>query len=118
MHEVSLAEGIVSAVLKTLGHRAVPRVLSVRIAVGELAGVDCEALRFAWPSVTRGTILEDAELQIERPPGRAWCLACGQTVALTRHGDACPLCGGWRLAPTAGHELKVLDFEIPENSTT
>ena len=108
MHEVSIAEGIVSAVLKTLGNESVPRILSVRVAVGELAGVDCETLRFAWPSVTRETILEGAELQIERPPGRA----------LPRHGDACPLCGGWRLAPVAGHELKVLDFEIPETPTT
>ena len=86
MHEVSIAEGIVSAVLKTLGNHSVPRILSVRVAVGELAGVDC--------------------------------VACGKTVALPRHGDACPVCGGWRLAPVAGHELKVLDFEIPETPTT
>lgn len=118
MHEVSIAEGIVSAVLKTLGNESVPRILSVRVAVGKLAGVDCEALLFAWPSVTRETILEGAELRIERPPGRAWCLTCGKTVALLRHGDACPVCGGWHLAPVAGHELKVLDFEIPETPTT
>ena len=112
MHEVSIAEGIVSAVLKTLGNESVPRILSVRVAVGKLAGVDCEALLFAWPSVTRKTILEGAELHIERPPGRAWCLTCGKTVTLLRHGDACPV------APVAGHELKVLDFEIPETPTT
>ena len=104
MHEVSIAEGIVSAVLKTLGNHSVPRIRSVRVAVGKL--------------VTRETILEGAELRIERPPGRAWCLTCGKTVTLLRHGDACPVCGGWHLAPVAGHELKVLDFEIPETPTT
>ena len=80
MHEVSIAEGIVSAVLKTLGNESVPRILSVRVAVGKLAGVDCEALLFAWPSVTRKTILEGAELHIERrqnrhPPPARRCLS-------------------------------------------
>ena len=111
MHEVSIAEGIVSAVLKTLGNHSVPRILSVRVAVGKLAGVDCEALRFAWPSVTRETILEGAELHIERPPGRAWCLTCGKTVALLRHGGTWHR---WRAMNSKSWILKSLKPRQPE----
>ncbi len=114
MHEVSLAEGIVEAVAKTATAEAVSRVLSVRVAVGELAGVDCDALQFAWASVTREGLLKGSRLVIERPAGEAWCMDCAKTVPLHRHGDACPDCGGWHLTPVAGHELKVLDFEIPD----
>ncbi len=116
MHEVSIAEGIVSAV-----EQSVPEgtpVLSVRVAVGELAGVDVEALLFAWESVRKGTAMQRAALVIERPPGKAWCMQCAKDVPLHRHGDACPFCGGYQLLPTQGHELQVLDVEIPDDSSS
>lgn len=114
MHEVSIAEGIVDAVTKTAHRGNIRRVVSVRVAVGELAGVDCDALQFAWDSVTRGGLLKGARLVIDRPAGTAWCMDCAKTVPLHRHGEACPSCGGWHLTPVAGHELKVLDFEVPD----
>ena len=114
MHELSIAEGIIQAVEKTAIAAGVSRIISVHIAVGELAGVDISALRFAWQSVTRDGLAQNANLQIERPEGRAWCLDCATTVALHRHGDPCPKCGGYHLAPTQGHELKVIDIEVQE----
>ena len=115
MHELSIAQGIVEAVEKTAVAQHIDRVLSVRAAVGELAGVDIDALRFAWQSVTRDGILRGAALVIETPPGRAWCLDCGKEVPLHRHGEPCPLCGRYHLAATQGHELRVLDFEVPDS---
>ena len=53
MHELSIAEGIIEIVERTAKSNNVNRVKSVRIAVGELAGVDIDCLRFAWQSVTR-----------------------------------------------------------------
>lgn len=111
MHELSLAEGIVRAVVATAQREGITRVRSVRVAVGELAGVDIAALQFAWRSVSRTLVLQGATLQIEVPPGEAWCLDCAQTVRLARLGNACPRCGGNRLLATGGRELKVLDFE-------
>lgn len=111
MHEVSIAEGIASAVESTVAPGT--PVLSVRVAVGELAGVDIDALLFAWQSVRKGTSMDKAPLVVERPEGRAWCMHCGKDVALHRHGDPCPECGGYQLLATQGHELKVLDIEIP-----
>lgn len=115
MHEAALAEGIALAVEKIAIREAVARVLAVRIAVGELAGVDIDALRFAWRSFARRPgRLNGCRLRIERPEGRAWCLDCTRSVPLHRTGDPCPECGRWHLAPVGGHELKVLDFEVPD----
>lgn len=111
MHEMSIAEGILDAALKPeLADNEV--VTAVRVAVGELAGVDIEALLFAWTSVRRGTRADSAQLVIERPAGRAWCMACAKDVPLHRHGDPCPECGGYQLFANQGHELQVLDLEI------
>lgn len=111
MHEMSIAEGILDVALQ---QRLEPNELisAVRIAVGELAGVDVDALLFAWTSVRRGTPCQSAELVIERPPGQAWCMGCGQNVPLHRHGEPCPKCGSFQLIATQGHEMQVLDLTI------
>ena len=87
MHELSLAEGIIEFGDRTAKANNVHRIKKVRIAVGELAGVDIESLVFAWLSVRRGGCADQAELEIERPAGRAWCIDCSKEVALIGYGD-------------------------------
>lgn len=110
MHELSIAEGIIDIVEQTARTNNVRHVKSVRIAVGELAGVDIESLRFAWQSVTRGGCAKNASLIIDRPAGMAWCMDCAKEVPLKRYGDACPHCGRYHLTATSGTELRVIDI--------
>ncbi len=110
MHEVSIAEGIAEVVEKTAAKNAIKAISSVRVAIGELAGVDCEALLFAWASVSETDLLRGAKLEIERIEGIAWCTDCEKNVPLKRYGNACPLCGGYHLLATAGTEMRVIDF--------
>ena len=116
MHEVSIAEGILSAVESTLVNEPDAKVSSVTVNIGELAGVESQALLFAWDSVVRGTLAEGAKLVIEQVAGEAWCMKCAKNVPLHRHGDPCPECGSFQLLATQGHELKVLDIEIPADA--
>ena len=90
MHEVSIAEGILSAVESTLVNEPDAKVSSVTVNIGELAGVESQALLFAWDSVVRGTLAEGAKLVIEQVAGEAWCMKCAKNVPLHRHGDPCP----------------------------
>ncbi len=110
MHELSIAEGIIEIVERTAAANNVGRVKKVRIAIGELAGVDIPSLEFAWVSVRKGGPAAEATLEIERPKGEAWCLDCAKTVPLARYGDPCPFCGGYRLAATGGTEMRVLEL--------
>jgi hydrogenase nickel incorporation protein HypA/HybF len=110
MHEMSIAEGIIDIVERTAKQAGISRVKSVRISVGKLAGVDIPSLQFAWESVTRGGPAEGAALDIERPEGEAWCFDCSKNVPLKQFGEPCPFCGGYRLQPTGGTEMRVIDF--------
>ena len=47
MHEVSIAEGILSAVKSTLVNEPQAKVTSVTVSIGELAGIEIQALLFA-----------------------------------------------------------------------
>jgi hydrogenase nickel incorporation protein HypA/HybF len=114
MHEASLAGGVLQAVQDTARREGFARLLQLRLEAGQLAGVDTRALRFALEAIAPGTLLEGARIDIDEPPGQAWCMACAQPVAIARRGDACPVCGGYQLQPAGGLELRIVDMRVTD----
>ena len=112
MHEVSLAGGILRVVEQAHVREPFARVSQLRLAAGALAGVEVSALRFALESLAPGTLLEGATIEIDEPPGLAYCMRCGETVEIASRSDDCPRCGSAQLQPTGGMELKVVDLIV------
>lgn len=115
MHELSLAGGIVRLVEDAAERERFRRVSLLRLEAGALSGVEVRALRFALEASVPGTCLEGAEILIDEPPGTAWCLGCGLSVEIGSRADACPSCGGFRLQPTGGTELRVVDLMVHDH---
>jgi hydrogenase nickel incorporation protein HypA/HybF len=112
MHELSLAGGILRVLEQTRARDPFERVTHLRLEAGALCGVEMASLRFALQAIAPDTCLEGAHIEIDEPPGSAWCLPCGQNVAITSRLDPCPLCGGYQLQPTGGTELRVVDMQV------
>jgi hydrogenase nickel incorporation protein HypA/HybF len=112
MHELSLAGGIVKVVEDAAAREGFKRVSQLRLEAGALAGVEVRALRFALEAITPGTCLEGATIEIDEPPGTAWCLRCSCSVAIASRADPCPLCSGFQIQATGGTELRVLDLLV------
>lgn len=112
MHELSLAQGIVSLIEQEAARRGFAAVRVVRLEIGAFGGVEESALRFCFGAAARGTPAEHAEIDVIHAPGRAWCLDCGSAVELADRLDPCPLCGGERLQVTGGQELRVKELEV------
>jgi len=115
MHELSLAGGILRIVEDVARRDAFTRVEKLCLEAGALAAVDVAALRFALEAISPGTVLEGAELEISRPTGRAFCFGCGESVQIDALGSACPACGAYRLQPTQGMELRVLELRVRDH---
>jgi hydrogenase nickel incorporation protein HypA/HybF len=115
MHEVSLAGGILRIVEDVARRDAFKRVARICIEAGVLAAVDVGALRFALEAMSPGTVLEGAVIEILRPPGVAFCFGCGESVQIDALGSGCPGCGAYRLQPTQGTELRVLELHVRES---
>lgn len=111
MHEVSIVEGIREVIEAQIVGHDVTRVTKVRLEIGRFAGVEKPALEFAWDIVMRGGAVEGAALEVIDLPGRATCFGCGESVEIDDRLAPCPLCGGARLVPTAGEELRIKDLE-------
>lgn len=112
MHEMSLAEGIRDIVEDQARAHGFARVTVLRLEIGRFAGVEKPALAFAFDVVMRGSPAEGARLEMIDLPGRAMCYDCMQSVGIADRFDPCPLCGGGRLIPEGGDEMRIRDMEV------
>jgi len=112
MHEVSLAEGVLQLIEDAARQQHFSKVTTVWLEIGQLAGVEGEALRFCFDAVTRGSVAEGAQLEIVATPGSGWCAQCSACVALSESLGACPRCGGYRVRVTGGTEMRVKELEV------
>ena len=115
MHEVSLAGGILRLGEDAAVRERFTRVKRLALEAGALAGVDVHALRFALDAVAPGTCLEGAQVDIDEPPGQAWCMGCSAQVTIRSRTDDCPGCGGGQLQPIGGTELKVRELIVHDD---
>ncbi|MFN9209819.1 MAG: hydrogenase maturation nickel metallochaperone HypA [Betaproteobacteria bacterium] len=112
MHEMSLAEGVLTVIQDAARAQGFARVRTVWLEIGQLAAVEREALLFSFDVVTRGSLADGAALEIVDVPGAAWCMQCCETVAVSERGEGCPRCGSYQLQVTAGTEMRVKELEV------
>ena len=112
MHELSLAGGVLKLVEDAALREGFARVKRLTLEAGALSGVEPRALRFALESLAPGTCLEGAAVEILEPAASAWCHDCCATVEIRHRLDDCPRCGGGRVVPTGGQDLRVRDLLV------
>ncbi len=113
MHELSIAENIAEIVREHLPSGNA-RVTSVRVRIGEMAGVVADSLTFCFGAITAGTPLEGARLEIDRRPLKGRCRACGRESPLELPLFLCPACGSNNLEVVSGRELEVAEIIIDD----
>ena len=111
MHELSLAESVVSIACRHAAGRPVAR---VELKVGHLRQVVPSALEFAFELLAQGTELEGADLVMEEVPAAGRCRRCGAESELPGFPLACAACGGLDLELLRGEELLVDALELEE----
>ncbi len=114
MHELGIANSLLEAVRAELQKRpkVVPRKVGLRL--GELAGVDGEALSFCFSALVQGSELADVTLEIERCGWQQRCRACGETFAVINYATACPACHSADTVCVGGEELELAYLELEE----
>ena len=109
---MSLCESIVQIIEDNARSQGFSRVRTVWLEIGELSGVEVEAMRFGFEVVSRDTMADGARLEIIELPGLAWCMQCQKGVPTHRRFDPCPACGGFQLQVTGGDEMRIKELEV------
>jgi hydrogenase nickel incorporation protein HypA/HybF len=129
MHELSLMVSVRDLALARAREHGAVAITAITLRVGQLSGVEPEALAFAFEVVMAGSIAAKARLRID-PVAALWsCVTCGAAVpsgggvvadadAGAGHGAVegpCPACGGRvrRLREGGELELASLDLTVP-----
>lgn len=112
MHEMSLCEGVLQIIESEAKVQKFTKVKRVILDVGALAGVEIAALEFSFEVVMRGSIAENAVLQINEVEAQAWCMQCAESITVKERYDACPKCGSYQLQVSGGDEMKIKELEV------
>lgn len=103
MHEVSIMSSIIESVLEELRKYQVEKVEEINLVIGELTFLGVEQLQFAFEVLSKGTILEGAQLTIDSEKVKVRCTACNYEGPINYSDGsdshyalpilACPSCG-------------------------
>jgi hydrogenase nickel incorporation protein HypA/HybF len=108
MHELALMESLVDELTERFENQSI---CLVRLDVGELSGVDPEALEFCFGVCTRDTALAGASLDIVRTTARARCHDCGRDEPIRSLASPCA-CGSFDREVYAGDALLLKEVEV------
>lgn len=107
MHELTIAMEILE-IANDYAKRADSTVATeIDIEVGELSGVEYDALDFALEISKKNTILENAVINIRRIKGKAKCNNCNKEFGIDNLYSLCPYCNQTDLTVIDGKQLKV-----------
>jgi hydrogenase nickel incorporation protein HypA/HybF len=115
MHEMAIANSILDGVAAEVRRRPGSRPVKVGVRIGELAGLDPDALRFAFEALTLETEMQGVALDIEyrTPLGR--CRECAREFEVRNFDLLCPACGSRNAEVISGDELEFAYLEVEEN---
>ena len=112
MHELSLAQNIVSVIHEYVPEDRRSQVETVTVKVGDQAGVVADSLEFCFSAIIAGTPLSAARLSIEHVPFVIACNACNATSSNDAGIMLCDQCGSTETKILSGTELQVKEIEL------
>jgi hydrogenase nickel incorporation protein HypA/HybF len=112
MHELSIAQALIDQVGGVAKAQGARRVVTIRVVVGALSGVDPESLRMVFPLAAEDTPLAGAVLEVECVTASVRCTACGGVSTPEAPFVYCATCGSRDVQIEAGRELFIRSADI------
>jgi hydrogenase nickel incorporation protein HypA/HybF len=113
MHELSIAESILNRIHEESVRRGA-RIIAVGVRIGELSGVDPDALSFGFEVPSKDTPLEGVMLEIDFRKRKQRCNSCGGEFETDVMLTTCPACGNPETVCIAGDELDIAYIELED----
>ena len=114
MHELGIAASILECVQKEGQRHPGVHISTVGVRIGELAGVDHDALQFGFEVLVKDTDFEPLALAIEYVARVQRCAKCEYEFRMTEFDPRCPLCGDFGTQCISGEELDIAYMEVDE----
>ena len=115
MHELSIAASILDRVVAEAARHAGARFTKVGVKIGELSGVNPEALAFGFEALTKESEWERLALEIEFCPRQQCCRGCDLDFPCPGSETVCPQCGAEDTITVGGEELDLAFIDAEDS---
>jgi hydrogenase nickel incorporation protein HypA/HybF len=112
MHELSLAEDMLTMIQQRAKTEQFKTVSKVWLEIGSLSHVEVEAMIFCFDAVMAGTIVEGAQLEIIHTQAQGQCRQCQHTSSVEHLYDPCPLCGEFGINILQGDQVRIKSLAV------
>lgn len=114
MHELGIMANVLDIALEYAEQNDVKKILAVNMEIGELSDIVPKIAQDFFGFIARGTIAENASLNIVKIPARLRCRDCGEEDDLdTDHPSyICFECGSKSLELISGREYRIASIEV------
>jgi len=111
MHELSITQGLLQIVLEEASKHSISKVRLVKLRIGQLTAVEPLSLTFCFELLTRDTLAEGADLEIDVVPIKRKCPNCLEVFETDEFSFVCPACSSVNTDLITGRELYVEEIE-------
>jgi hydrogenase nickel incorporation protein HypA/HybF len=111
MHEIRIAQELAAIVTGVAKENGLKEVTKATLQFGEMIQVVPDILRFAFAEAVRGTLAENAEIEMEILPVMLQCNQCRSTFVIREQDFHCAQCNSGDLRILQGKEMFVKSIE-------
>ncbi len=112
MHELGIAQSMLSAAFQAAEDHGSARITGLSIEMSALADESADSLRFHLESLAQGTIAEGARIDITSVPAQLQCLDCGKMASLDVTTGICPHCASANVRPVFQEEFRLVSIDV------
>ncbi|MFH0924712.1 MAG: hydrogenase maturation nickel metallochaperone HypA [bacterium] len=112
MHELSIMQSIFEIINTQASLHNFKKINKIKLKIGEIAGVLPDSLLFSFEILSKGTITEGANLEIEEIALTGRCEECKSEFRIEDYCYQCPRCKSFKITELTGSELLIDSLEI------
>ncbi|HNX24219.1 MAG TPA: hydrogenase maturation nickel metallochaperone HypA [Spirochaetota bacterium] len=114
MHELSLAMSVREIVEDAAEKNGSKKVNEVNIIVGEFSSVSADALEFAMEVAKKGSVFENAKINIKSAKTILACSQCNGETVMEDYIFKCSTCGSTSVRIVSGDRMYVDSIDIEQ----
>lgn len=112
MHELSICLSLIEILETQAEQHHFHKIKTLSLEIGDLAGIEVEALKFNFPIAASRSIAKNAKLNIISTPGKGFCKSCQSKIRIKNMMSACPKCYSYDYRILEGKEMRILNMEV------
>lgn len=112
MHEQSIVSFLLSTAVESAKKDSAQRILCIKLVVGELTGIEKDAVIFYFGFMAKNTIAEGASLEFEYTKAQLRCRDCDIIFPRDSLEFTCPECNKKVVEIVGGRELHIESMEV------